>query len=302
VLSDPNNDDPRRVYADWLAERGDPRGEFIAVQCELARKFDFQLAVREQQLRRAHGAQWIAELGLGSCRRPPQIKFHRGFVDRLELDIGDLAQIDVARTPLRNLVVMGVHNTNVRKLTTSREIPTLDTLSLRGAHLNAKAQRSLADIELVTTTSGLAFLGGQMGDASDVAAVALPALRSLHLDNVRIRNLPVLADAAWMRQLRSLRIRGDGKLGIDYLLRACRLPVLTELVIENTVLESTFAALGNLPELESLELLCDHSDAFVRARGFEKLKRLAVRGGVDAGLLATLRERWGDRLVVVNRN
>ena len=68
-----------------------------AVQCELARKFDFQLAVREQQLRRAHGAQWTAALGLASCRRP-QIKFHRGFVERLELDVGDLAQIDVART------------------------------------------------------------------------------------------------------------------------------------------------------------------------------------------------------------
>jgi uncharacterized protein (TIGR02996 family) len=49
VLADPNNDDPR---TDWLAERGDPRGEFIAVQCELARKFDFQLAVRSQELRR----------------------------------------------------------------------------------------------------------------------------------------------------------------------------------------------------------------------------------------------------------
>jgi uncharacterized protein (TIGR02996 family) len=301
VLADPNNDDPRRVYADWLAERGDPRGEFIAVQCELARKFDFQLAVREQQLRRAHGAQWTAELGLASCRQRPQIKFHRGFVERLELDVGDLAQIDVARTPLRSLAVTGVHNANVRKLATLPAIPTLDTLGLRDAHLNARAQRSLADIELVTTTPGLAFLGGQMGDASDLAAVVLPALRSLHLDSVRIRNLEVLARAAWMPQLRSLRIRGDRTFGVDHVLRACLLPALTELVIESTVLESTFAVLGNLPELESLELSLDRSDAFVRARGFEKLKRFIVRGGVDAALLAALRERWEDRLVVVNR-
>jgi uncharacterized protein (TIGR02996 family) len=33
----PDNDAPRLVYADWLDEQGDPRGEFIRVQCELAR-------------------------------------------------------------------------------------------------------------------------------------------------------------------------------------------------------------------------------------------------------------------------
>jgi uncharacterized protein (TIGR02996 family) len=35
ILADPLNDGPRLVYADWLDERGDPRGEFIRVQCEL---------------------------------------------------------------------------------------------------------------------------------------------------------------------------------------------------------------------------------------------------------------------------
>ncbi len=32
VLADPSNDRPRAVYADWLMEQGDPRGEFIAAQ------------------------------------------------------------------------------------------------------------------------------------------------------------------------------------------------------------------------------------------------------------------------------
>jgi uncharacterized protein (TIGR02996 family) len=66
ALADPNNDDPRRVYAPPTSPRGDPRGEFIAVQCELARKFDFQLAVRDQQLRREHGARWSAEIGIAA--------------------------------------------------------------------------------------------------------------------------------------------------------------------------------------------------------------------------------------------
>ncbi|MDP3499010.1 MAG: TIGR02996 domain-containing protein [Myxococcales bacterium] len=36
VLAEPSNDHPRAVYADWLMEQGDPRGEFIAAQ--LARR------------------------------------------------------------------------------------------------------------------------------------------------------------------------------------------------------------------------------------------------------------------------
>ncbi len=37
ILADPDDDTPRLQYADWLMERGDPRGEFIRVQCEIAR-------------------------------------------------------------------------------------------------------------------------------------------------------------------------------------------------------------------------------------------------------------------------
>jgi uncharacterized protein (TIGR02996 family) len=37
ILAHPNDDGPRLAYADWLEERGDPRGEFIRVQCQIAR-------------------------------------------------------------------------------------------------------------------------------------------------------------------------------------------------------------------------------------------------------------------------
>ena len=33
----PDDDGPRLIFADWLEERGDPRGEFIRVQCALER-------------------------------------------------------------------------------------------------------------------------------------------------------------------------------------------------------------------------------------------------------------------------
>jgi uncharacterized protein (TIGR02996 family) len=33
VLAEPDDDTPRLIYADWLEERGDPRAEFVRVQC-----------------------------------------------------------------------------------------------------------------------------------------------------------------------------------------------------------------------------------------------------------------------------
>jgi len=37
----PDDDAPRLIFADWLDEQGDPRGEFIRVQCALARQPGF---------------------------------------------------------------------------------------------------------------------------------------------------------------------------------------------------------------------------------------------------------------------
>src|SRR5262245_55829511 len=59
VHESPEDDAPRRVYADWLTDHGDPRGEFIAVQCELAGLTDAdprwpELKARERDLLEAH--------------------------------------------------------------------------------------------------------------------------------------------------------------------------------------------------------------------------------------------------------
>jgi hypothetical protein len=76
------------VYADWLQERGDPRGELIAVQCALHRMPPadprrVELEEREQALLDAHEAEWRAELPLrrGVALGP----FERGFVSAVEI-------------------------------------------------------------------------------------------------------------------------------------------------------------------------------------------------------------------------
>ena len=38
IYESPDDEQLRRVYADWLVDRGDPRGEFIQGQCALANR------------------------------------------------------------------------------------------------------------------------------------------------------------------------------------------------------------------------------------------------------------------------
>ena len=47
VLEAPDDDAPRLAYADWLEEHGNPLGEFIRAQCELAKSTGKNLAAHE---------------------------------------------------------------------------------------------------------------------------------------------------------------------------------------------------------------------------------------------------------------
>ncbi|MFT3697734.1 MAG: TIGR02996 domain-containing protein [Kofleriaceae bacterium] len=279
VLANPHSDAPRRVYADWLSERGDPRGEFIATQCELARRFDFDLAVREHQLLHAHRRRWLAELGLDYGT------FVRGFIETLELSASELATVKLERMPLQRLIVTNA--SDVKKLSA---IPVVPSFGLRGAKLNDKAVRALVATPVVAGTKRLAFHGGQIVDASGLVDACAEAV---HFDAVKIRNLEVLAASAWMACVRELRIG----IPCDYFLKSCNMPRLTSLTVDSVIMPSTFLALGRMPELEYLEVPIGEYD--LPTFGFAKLKQLVIRGYTDGPVLAALRERWGERLTIV---
>lgn len=63
VYADPKADGPRAVLADHLLERGDPRGEFIALQLAKQRRPPSGSAARrEKQLLQAHRVAWLGPL------------------------------------------------------------------------------------------------------------------------------------------------------------------------------------------------------------------------------------------------
>lgn len=84
------------VYADWLTDRGDPRGDFIRTQLALERpdldpEQQQALAQIEETLREAHAEAWLGALApawLGEWEGvyPTKWIFRRGYLFSLELD------------------------------------------------------------------------------------------------------------------------------------------------------------------------------------------------------------------------
>lgn len=87
IAANPDDDAPRLIYADWLEEQGDARGEFIRLQCQLETLAPYEpratkLAQRVIELQREFGQGWIEPIAsVGAL----QVGFRRGFVDEATL-------------------------------------------------------------------------------------------------------------------------------------------------------------------------------------------------------------------------
>jgi uncharacterized protein (TIGR02996 family) len=82
ILEDPDDVSLRLIYADYLDDRGDPRGEFIRVQCRLALLPEGDprregLQATERGLLEGHRGEWVGQL-LGLVEH---CWFRRGFVE-----------------------------------------------------------------------------------------------------------------------------------------------------------------------------------------------------------------------------
>src|SRR5688500_3802818 len=86
IRHDPDDDIPRLIYADWLEERGNPRGELVRIQCELARlpaadERRPALQSRELLLLNQHAKGWAGPLRAWVSRW----EFHRGMIETVRL-------------------------------------------------------------------------------------------------------------------------------------------------------------------------------------------------------------------------
>src|SRR4051794_18139432 len=79
IWDDIDDDDARLVYADFLEEKGDPRGEFIRLQVARDRAGSHNASAREQALLDRHFDEW-ARAAQPFDASKVRLIFERGFI------------------------------------------------------------------------------------------------------------------------------------------------------------------------------------------------------------------------------
>ncbi|MBA3503846.1 MAG: TIGR02996 domain-containing protein, partial [Deltaproteobacteria bacterium] len=80
VIARPDDLDALRVYADVLIERGDPRGELIAVQLQRREQDSPELVARERELAAALDATLVGQLDQPGAA----FSWQRGFLEAID--------------------------------------------------------------------------------------------------------------------------------------------------------------------------------------------------------------------------
>jgi len=84
-----------QVYADWLSDRGDPRGELIALSLAAERDpADGEIKARLALLHEKHDREWLP--GLEPRPEGMSLAWRRGFVDEVMLGDDEAAEVDLA--------------------------------------------------------------------------------------------------------------------------------------------------------------------------------------------------------------
>jgi uncharacterized protein (TIGR02996 family) len=236
ILAEPDEDAPRLVYADWLDEHGDPRGEFIRVQIESARLEEdhprqAELKPREGELFDRHGREWLAPLEpllkprLSGFKWPFARKglrpllpwFDRGFVGRLELTVkwflrwaDDLLRL----TPLRRLRLRMLRS-EVDGLCRCPSLAQILGLGLFGAYseegLEAQGMAQLAASPHLSGVRSLDLSWNPLGDDGAAALAGagwLPRVQGLCLEGSRVtaQGLRTLLDSAQLGPVTALNL------------------------------------------------------------------------------------------------
>lgn len=260
IWATPDDDAPRLVYADFLTERGDPRGELIQVECALERALPFSerwwsLRSERQSLWTAHHATWSAT-PLGSVDRG----YHRGFGVEATLSAERFIELKGALDlPTPAISRLTLHSGTPARLETIVQSKWLT----RYEHLEIRSNLSHSPL----STPG----------AKALASAALPALRSLSAITCRFGPMAAkaLAKAPWLAQLERLSLTNNS-LGVKGIAALVASPLkVRRLSLSSTFVDGADEALRLLaawPGLAHVEVL---SLAANRSLGDEGLRALA---------------------------
>lgn len=221
ILEHGEDDTARRVYADWLLDHDDPvqaaRGEFIHLQCDLARLATGTprpepLVRRERQLLEMHGREWGSFFQRLGCHC---WEYHRGFVEGVGMPapafLSQAATLFRA-TPLRMVKLYGAGGV-MAALASCPYLTRVRALDLEKNDLGDEEVETLVSSPSLTSLTMLLLWCNRVGDAA-VAALAhaeLPQLNRLDLsgNSVGDEGITVLARSPLLGRLRLLDLTNN---------------------------------------------------------------------------------------------
>jgi uncharacterized protein (TIGR02996 family) len=297
IITHPDDDTPRLIFADWLEEHGDSaRAEFIRVQLERARLPEWDarqvgLWLRERALIHQHAERWMNEL--------PTIQgvgwetFRRGFVATATFAsfaalLKSKATSCWAATPIE---AISIHWPRPRDSCENiAPIPGLKELTITGALVESRDVERLADAPLLSTLRVLNISDASLGANGFRRLIDSPYLWNvtslrLPLNSIGNAGVRALRDANSLTSLQELDLSEEdnyGRYGEDPIVDADGVESLTAWPGLAQVRSLTLS--GNALGRAGLQMLlqCD------RATG---LKELILR---DNGLTGGTMEEFCD--------
>jgi uncharacterized protein (TIGR02996 family) len=294
ITASPDDDIPRLIYADWLEENGDPRGEFIRVQCELAtlrktQKRYADLSIREAELLLQYQRQWTEGFpySLRKC------VFRRGFIEACSVALSYFLRNSdkiLRLSPLRDVVFTQTKD----KLPALARCPGLSRLrSVQLKQLNWPVD--VQDFASSPYLNGVEAIRGRWTTKGLIALARSPhtgTLRELEFEgDFWDEGIEAIADADHLR-LRKLNLSyGVANTSIQYLSRAKFGPTLEDLNLNGTdIQDRELMQLVESPSLTALTVL----------RASKAYGRSGVRGEALMALAASPRLAKLRTLVLTN--
>lgn len=196
ILENPDDDTLRLIFADWLTESGDPRGEFIQIQIALARDTPREdrptLHRREKELLEQYGSPW-----LGPWQNIlAEWHYRRGFVETASMLVPrfvEQAKRLFSQMPIRGLrLFWGAESPHARATWMSQicvcpQLARLRTLDLSHGYLGSPGAEILARCEHLEGLEMLDLASNHIGD----------------------RGIRAIAGATWFGSVQRLNLVGN---------------------------------------------------------------------------------------------
>jgi uncharacterized protein (TIGR02996 family) len=305
ILANPDDDGPRLIFADWLEERGDPRGEFIRVQIALANLPEDdpgrgKLLLRQRKLWKAHEDQWFP---LADKSYQYFSEMRRGFLEHIDIPVDEFVtrgQEFFDQIPLRSVRFFPADDQPqlIAKLARFPLLKRISSLAFHSAGLDLQGNRlglNHESLEILLSSPHLIGLrsleipGNDLGDAAMMVLAQWSGgkgLISLNLagNQIGATGVQLLANSAHLKNLHTLNL-SENPIGLAgaQALSSSSLPAgLTHLDLGRCQLGTRgLQALcsGKLAELTNLVLRSNHigingGSILVRASWLSKVRHL----------------------------